>query len=72
MATFEIGKTYETSSFGDHNLIHRVTVVSRTAKTVTLAGYIEGRRKVYEYDGDECVRAGDYSFAPIFCASEVA
>lgn len=72
MATFEVGQTYQTSSFGDHNLIHRVTVVSRTAKTVTLAGYIEGRRKVYEYDGDECVRAGDYSFAPIFCASDVA
>ena len=72
MATFEVGQTYQTSSFGDHNLIHRVTVVSRTAKTVTLAGYIEGRRKVYEYDGNECVRAGDYSFAPIFCASEVA
>ena len=72
MATFEVGQTYQTSSFGDHNLIHRVTVVSRTAKTVTLAGHIEGRRKVYEFDGDECVRAGDYSFAPIFCASEVA
>lgn len=72
MATFEVGQTYQTSSIGDHNLIHRVTVVSRTAKTVTLAGYIEGRRRVYEYDGDECVRAGSYSFAPIFCASEVA
>lgn len=39
MATFEIGKTYETSSFGDHNLIHRVTVVSRTAKAAM--AYVE-------------------------------
>lgn len=72
MATFEIGQTYMTSSFGDHTQIHRITVVSRTVKTVTLSGYIEGRRKIYEYDGDECVRAGNYRLAPIFCASEVA
>lgn len=72
MATFEVGQTYQTSSFGDHNQILKIIVVSRTAKTVTLAGSIEGRRKVYEYDGDECVRSGNYSFAPIFCASEVA
>jgi hypothetical protein len=39
MTNFEIGKTYYTRSICDNNLIHKVTVTKRTAKTVTVEGW---------------------------------
>lgn len=70
MATFEKGRTYRTSFIGDHNSKIEITVVKRTAKIVTLTGFIEGRRRIHDFDGDEYVKDGDYSFAPSFYASE--
>lgn len=69
MAKFEVGKTYETSFIGDSAQIIRVKVVKRTEKTVVVEGYVSQRLRIYEFDGDECVRTGSYRFAPIFCAS---
>ena len=36
MKKFEVGKTYYTRSACDHNCIYRFTVISRTAKMVTV------------------------------------
>jgi hypothetical protein len=33
--TFNVGQTYSTRSICDHECIHSVTIVARTAKTVT-------------------------------------
>lgn len=71
MATFETGRTYRTTDIGT-DMVHEITVTARTAKTVTVEGYVSGRCRIYEFDGDECIRCGSYRFAPIFCASEVA
>ena len=51
MKKFEVGKTYYTRSACDHNCIYRFTVISRTAKMVTV---IDGlgeklKRKVSEW-----------------------
>jgi len=35
MCKFEEGKTYQTRSIGDNNCIFEITVIKRTAKTVT-------------------------------------
>lgn len=74
MANFEIGKTYYTRSICDSNLIHKVTVTKRTAKTVTVEGWRNKRCKIYiAADGDEFILPESYSMAPRFCASrEVA
>ena len=74
MANFEIGKTYYTRSICDSNLVHKVTVTKRTAKTVTVEGWRNKRCKIHiAADGDEFILPESYSMAPRFCASrEVA
>lgn len=69
-ATFETGKTYATRSVCDHNCIIRVTVASRTAKTIkTAAGKV---LRVSEYRGVEQVKPwGSYSMAPIVGADDL-
>ena len=55
MFTFEVGKTYFTTSACDSNCIFKVEIVKRTAKTVTFrrdgkerrAKIYTGRRGVY-------------------------
>ena len=70
MTAFETGKTYATRSACDHNCIIRVTVASRTAKTIKTA---EGKTlKVSVFDGVEQVKPwGSYSMAPIVGADKL-
>jgi hypothetical protein len=67
---FETGKTYYTRSIGDSNCIIRVTVASRTAKTIKTA---EGKiLRVSDDAGEEIVRPwGRYSMSPTIRASKV-
>lgn len=69
MATFEIGKTYQTRSVCDYDCKISVTVASRTAKFIT---DIKGKRfGVTVWDGVEQVRPwGRYSMAPIVGADQ--
>ena len=71
---FEAGKTYFTRSICDNNLIHKVTVVKRTDKTVTVEGWRNKRCEIHmTADGEEFIMPETYSMAPRFCASrEVA
>lgn len=68
MQAFEINKTYQTRSIGDHNCIFSITILDRTAKTVKT---IEGKTlRVGTYEGVEFVRPmGNYSMAPIIRAA---
>ena len=68
MNTFEAGKTYTTRSACDHDCVIRVTVASRTAKTIkTAAGKV---LRVGVSYGVEYVKPwGTYSMAPIVSAS---
>lgn len=69
--TFEAGKTYYTRSVVDADHIVRVTVASRTAKTIkTDKGKVF---RVYTYNGVEQVKPwGSYSMCPIVGADRVA
>lgn len=69
--TFEAGKTYWTRSICDHDHIIRVSVVSRTAKTIkTDKGKV---LRIATYNGVEQVKPwGSYSMAPIVGADRVA
>jgi len=69
--TFEAGKTYWTRSICDHDCIIRVSVVSRTAKTIkTDKGKV---LRIATYNGVEQVKPwGSYSMAPIVGADRVA
>ena len=46
MKKFEIGMTYTSRCFNDHNLIENWTVITRTAKTMTICEPYEGEKKV--------------------------
>lgn len=67
MSKFEAGKTYTTRSIGDHNCIIKVTVASRTAKTIKT---LDGKTfRISEYENVECIKPwGSYSMAPILSA----
>jgi hypothetical protein len=69
MTSFEIGKTYSTRSICNHDCIISVTVVKRTAKTITTD---EGKLlRIGIFDGCEFVRPwGTYSMAPIVTAEK--
>lgn len=68
--TFEAGKTYATRSICNHDCIIRVTVASRTAKTIKTS---EGKTlRISEYRGVEQVKPwGSYSMAPIVGADDL-
>lgn len=68
---FEAGKTYSTRSACDQDCVIRVTVASRTAKTIKTAA---GKTlRVGQYQGVEFVKPwGSYSMAPIVSAERVA
>lgn len=68
MAQFETGKTYTTRSICDHDCIISLTVIKRTAKTITadLGGH-RGVKvlRITVWDGEETVKPwGSYSMAP--------
>jgi hypothetical protein len=67
---FIAGKTYATRSVCDYDCIIKVTVKSRTAKTIVTT---EGKRlRIAIWNGDEQIKPwGSYSMAPIIDASQV-
>lgn len=74
MATFETGKTYWTRSVCDYDCIISITVIKRTAKTITvkIMGEIKSLR-VKESSGVEWVRPwGSFSMAPSIHADKMA
>ena len=73
MIRFEAGKTYYTRSICDADCIVRVTVSSRTAKTIKTSGGKTLRIGVWHDESTEYVKPhGSYSMAPMVCASKVA
>lgn len=73
MKTFETGKAYVHGWIGDSELFTTWTVLTRTAKTVTITdGYETRKCRIFEYDGTECVRPfGTYSMCPTLRAEKV-
>lgn len=71
MNTFQTGTTYQTRSICDADMIIKVTVAQRTAKTIKTA---EGKTlRIGVYDNCEFVKPwGSYSMAPIVRADRVA
>ena len=70
MFTFEVGKTYFTTSACDSNCIFKVEIVKRTAKTVTFRRDGKERRaKIYTDHDGEYIIPERYSMAPVFRAS---
>jgi len=67
---FEPGKTYWTRSIGDADCIFRITVASRTAKTIKTS---TGKTlRITPYDGRETVKPhGSYSMCPVIGADKV-
>lgn len=71
---FYVGQKLATRSIGDHDVIYRGTVVSRTPKFVTVK--IDGDRELKRcgvklYDGSEYIFPfGRYSMAPVFRAEK--
>lgn len=75
MVQFETGKTYATRSVCDANCIISLTVIKRTAKTITaknITGFESDVKtfRISEWNGVEQVRPwGKYSMAPIIGAN---
>jgi hypothetical protein len=66
--TFKAGAAYATRSICDHDCWMRVTVLSRTAKTVTTN---RGVHRISFYDGVEQIKPwGNYSMCPIIGADD--
>lgn len=70
-AAFTIGETLTTRFIGDWDSILTATVISRTAKRITLKviGYSEPKTVgiITDHDGNEfCFPLGRYSMAPTF------
>ena len=70
-ATFTTGTTYDT---GAADYVWTFTVVSRTAKTLTLVdeyGEVSQRRVTTGWQGHEiCLPLGRYSMAPVISADQ--
>ena len=70
MSTFEVGKSYYTTSACDHNCVFVVEIVKRTAKTVTFRRDGQERRaKIFSDHNGEYIVPERYSMAPVFRAS---
>jgi hypothetical protein len=69
---FETGKTYTARSACDHNCIYSFTIVSRTAKTITVDGMYGVQRRGVKLDwrgeAETCLPFGSYSMAPLITA----
>ena len=71
--TFQVGRTYSTRSICDHECIHSVTIVARTAKTVTFIqrGEVAKRRGVTVWNGVEQFKPfGSYSMCAVIQATD--
>lgn len=74
-ATFQIGTTYTTRSACDYDTIYSWTVISRTAKRLTLEDRWgnQEKRGVYIWNGIEhCKPAGTFSMCPVITAERAA
>lgn len=70
VAKFEVGKSYYYRFAGDSDLVVTVTVVKRTAKTITIIDDDKQlTRKIYILDGAEHVAIAHYSMAPTLDAT---
>ena len=71
---FEAGQELAVRSLGDWDCIFRFTVVSRTAKFVTLNYYGEPKRVGIKTgaEGEYCYPLGSYSMAPSLSPSDMA
>lgn len=61
MKKFEVGKTYTSRCFNDHNLIESFEVVARTEKTITVKSIYEPkpqRKKIHIIDDCETAANG--------------
>ena len=61
MKKFEVGKTYSSRCFNDHNLFETFEVIKRTEKTITIKSIYEPkpqRKKIFVIDGCECADNG--------------
>jgi hypothetical protein len=69
---FEINKEYSTRSICDHDCIFKTTIISRTAKTVTIKDNFNKepvRKKIHIFDNAEAIyHLGIYSMAPVIRA----
>ena len=76
MIKFKTGETYSARSICDYDCVFSFTILSRTAKTVTIEkhGRITKRGvKHSEYDNCEmCYPLGSYSMAPTIYANKPA
>ena len=63
---FQVGQELAVRSLGDYDCVFRFTVVSRTAKFVTLSYYDELKRVGIKTDNESeyCYPLGSYSMAP--------
>lgn len=72
--TFEIGKTYQTRSIGDHDCIFSFEVLKRTSKTIAIKenGKISTKKVSIKIEGlddiEICYPLGKYSMAPVIRA----
>ncbi|MDP8173145.1 hypothetical protein QJU93_07215 [Pasteurella skyensis] len=69
MKQFEIGKTYYARSACNYNCIFEITILKRTAKTVTIfddADQCERRVKIHKDESGEYITPYNYSMAPLF------
>ena len=71
VSKFEVGKTYFCRCVGDHEIIYRVKVESRTDKSVKISGYLNKRCKVYVRNDCEFIIPERYAFAPVFHADRI-
>lgn len=65
MSKFEIGKTYNSRCFGDHELVENWEVVSRTDKTMVIKEKYEGEKRVKIFtdeNGEYAKVASGFSF----------
>ena len=71
---FQVGQTYATRSICDHECIFSFTVISRTAKTVTITVHGKpARRGISIWNGVEQFSPfGTYSMSPIISADKIA
>ena len=69
MLAFQPNKTYATRSICDHEMWFRVTVLRRTAKTITTD---RGVHRISLYNGVEQVKPwGSYSMCPVIGADDL-
>ncbi len=69
---FEVGKKYSCRSLCDYNTVFDYTVISRTAKQITIStmGGVTKRGVKLDSDGSEmCYPEGRYSMCPVIKAN---